>query len=132
MILGPVHPSSGITSANPNESSAQLLNALKADEAPVTRMPVFADVRDVAAAHVAALDYEKLAPDASERFNVCGGKFTWAAVREIHDGRPVSGAALVPALGFYSIDASKAQRLLGVRWTPLEFTVKATVASLAI
>ncbi|PVH91714.1 hypothetical protein DM02DRAFT_663680 [Periconia macrospinosa] len=54
MVLGPVHPTTSITAAHPNESSAQLLNATNtpANESAPIRRPVFADVRDGGKVHV--------------------------------------------------------------------------------
>ncbi|KAF9879588.1 hypothetical protein CkaCkLH20_03131 [Colletotrichum karsti] len=130
MILGPVHPASGITSANPNESSAQLLNALSAPEVPPTRMPVFVDVRDAAKAHVLALNLDKVRADVSERFLVCGGKFTWAVVGDIHRGVRMTEEVFAPSNGYYSIDAGKAEKVLGLVWTSLESAVEDCIASL--
>lgn len=75
MIFGPVLQDVK-SETELNESSAQLLRNLKSPGD--TRMPVFVDVRDVARVHVESLDLNKVKN--SERFLVCGGKFTWAAV----------------------------------------------------
>lgn len=119
LIFGPVHPASGITIEAPNESSSQLLQAINnAGEPAPTRMPVFADVRDVAKAHIEALDHDRV--PGSERFLVCGGKFTWAAVREIAQTGTNSSDIMEPAAGFYTINAEKAESQLGIKWTTLE------------
>jgi nucleoside-diphosphate-sugar epimerase len=130
MIFGPPHPASGITTAQPNESSRQLLDAANSSEPGPARMPVFVDVRDVAAVHVAALDLER--PPTSERFVVCAGKFTWKAVSEIHKQGLCSPGALAPANGYYSIGTEKVERMLGIKWTPLQQSVKDSLQALGI
>ncbi|CAG9951041.1 unnamed protein product [Clonostachys rosea f. rosea IK726] len=118
MIFGPVHPASGITKDALNESSAQLLKAVtSADPAP-TRMPVFVDVRDVAQAHVDALDVAKI-PN-SERFVVCAGKFTWSAIKEIYESGAASAESMSPADDYYSISPKKIEDMMGIKWISLQ------------
>jgi nucleoside-diphosphate-sugar epimerase len=130
LIFGPVHPASGITLESPNESSAQLLKAANGADSAPTRMPVFADVRDVARTHVKALDTDKL-PE-SDRFLVCGGKFTWAAIEEIARTRTHSAEAIAPAEEFYAINTGNVEEKLGIRWTSLDACVKDSLDSLGV
>ncbi|KAF2011640.1 NAD(P)-binding protein [Aaosphaeria arxii CBS 175.79] len=130
MIFGPAHPSSGISRDSPNESSAQILNAIQGPEAPPTRMPAFVDVRDVAAAHVAALDETKVASGRSERFLVCGGNFTWDAVRNIYNGKDPKDANWDDSTNSYSADVSKVETVLGSKWTSLEDCINDSLAAL--
>ncbi|KAH8900329.1 NAD(P)-binding protein [Thozetella sp. PMI_491] len=130
MIFGPAHPASGITAAHPNESSRQLLDAANSSEPGPARMPVFVDVRDVAKVHVAALDTQRL--PASERFVVCAGKFTWKAVNEIHKQGLCSPESLAPASEYYSIGTEKVEKMLGIKWTSLEQSVKDSLEVLGI
>lgn len=130
MIFGPVHPASGITKDALNESSAQLLKAVtSADPAP-TRMPVFVDVRDVAQAHVDALDVAKI-PN-SERFVVCAGKFTWSAIKEIYESGAASAESMSPADDYYSISPKKIEDMMGIKWISLQSSVKDALHSLDV
>ncbi|CAI6088335.1 unnamed protein product, partial [Clonostachys chloroleuca] len=118
MIFGPAHPASGITKDALNESSAQLLNAVTSADSAPTRMPVFVDVRDVAQAHVDALDVAKI-PN-SERFVVCAGNFTWAAIKEIYESGAASAQSMSPADDYYSIRAKKIEDMMGIKWISLQ------------
>lgn len=94
-------------------------------------MPVFVDVRDVAAIHVASLNMRRV-PD-SQRFLVCGGKFTWAAVKDVHQYGGVSRDALSGVeKDFYEIGTKKVEDMLGVKWTPLVESVRDALLSLGI
>jgi hypothetical protein len=130
MIFGPVHPSTRINRSILNESSAQLLKAIRGGAPAVTRMPVFVDVRDVAAIHVEGLDLENLPK--SERFVVCGGKFTWKAIQEIYAEGTFSADSLAPADEFYTIDTSNVEVKLGINWVSLGNCIKDSLASLSI
>ncbi|KAK0384877.1 hypothetical protein NLU13_7355 [Sarocladium strictum] len=130
MIFGPAHPAANLSVARLNESWAQLLAAVKGENSGPARMPVFVDVRDAARIHVAALG-QSTVPH-SERFVVCGGKYTWQAVRRIAQGHSVGKESLVEADEFYSIDASKVEKMLGVEWTSLEDCVKDFKSALGI
>ncbi|EXK25158.1 hypothetical protein FOMG_18161 [Fusarium oxysporum f. sp. melonis 26406] len=118
MIFGPAHPAAGISLSHLNESSAQLLAAVKGKNVAPARMPVFADVRDVADIHVASLNQDKVA--GSERFIVCGGKYTWLAVQQLAQGETPTGETMAQADEYYSIDPFKVERMLEVQWTSLE------------
>lgn len=128
MIFGPPHPASGIGFSNLNESSAQLVTAARDPKPSETRLPMFVDVRDVAAIHVASLNNE-LVPS-SERFLVSAGKFTWAAIRELSTRGEVTDDSMKPSEMFYSISAKKVEDMLGISWRPLETTVDDCLRSL--
>ena len=89
------------------------------------RLPAWVDVRDVAEAHVKSLS---LAQGISERFLLCGG------VDYLEDG--ISGlrkkgeeglgepGAKVDRSKHFGIDRSKAEEILGLKFTPFEKTVE--------
>lgn len=137
MIFGPVLKPMK-SESDLNESSAQLRRNVKTPME--TRMPVFVDVRDVARAHVESLDLTKVTQ--SERFLVCGGKYTWAAVsfaasinsplaadfcfqaKEIAENGPVSEKSMESSNDYYCIDTAKVEKMLGIKWTSLEQCIR--------
>ncbi|VUC36530.1 unnamed protein product [Clonostachys rosea] len=130
MIFGPVHPAAGITKDALNESSAQLLHAVTSPDPAPTRMPVFVDVRDVAQAHVDALDIAKI--PSSERYVVCAGKFTWAAIKEICESGTATTESMSPADDYYSISAKKIEDMMGIKWISLQSSVQDALRSLDV
>lgn len=102
----------------------QLMNgSLK--EVPVTRMPVFTDVRDVALAHRLAYETKE-----SGRFAICKGHFTKAEVCQlfrdrlhiIKDKIPAVTAEEVKGVPHYSVDTTRAEKILGIKFRSLEDT----------
>lgn len=131
LIFGPVHPAAGISATNANESSAQLLAQSEAQTPMPTRMPVFVDVRDVAAIHIAALDATRV--QGSQRFLVCGGNFTWQAIKDIRQGGAVQKDKVDEVREqFYQVSTEKVEGMLSVEWTPLEKTVRDALLSLGV
>lgn len=77
-----------------------------------------------------ALDTDKL-PN-SDRFLVCGGRFTWAAIEEIARTGTHSAEALGPAEEFYAINTKSVEGKLGIQWTTLDACVKDSLDSLGV
>ena len=79
MVFGPCEHD--VTLDSLNESNAQIwriITAGKDSTIPPTAVWRWVDVRDVAEAHVAAIDSSL---KANQRFLVSGGEFTWQKVR---------------------------------------------------
>lgn len=131
-VFGPhvAPPSRGLSGLN--QSSAALWRMVDRDGLPPMDFMGFVDVRDNALAHVAAFE----TPEAGgERF-ILGHHFDYQsvadAVREgipelrdrIPAGSPGAGWEELETGGVYSIDTSKAQRVLGVNYTPFSVSMK--------
>ena len=92
----------------------------------------FADVRDVAAAHLSAFEREEAA---GQRFLV-GSHFDYQTAvdglrkdfPELQDRIPKGTPGVTEPV--YQLDGSKAQKILGVKYTPINVTMKDTVADL--
>ncbi|EXJ77931.1 hypothetical protein A1O3_09090 [Capronia epimyces CBS 606.96] len=103
-------------------------------EVPPVDFAGFADVRDVALAHLRAYEREEAG---GQRF-IVGSHFDYQtavdAIREvlpeIQDRVPrgTPGAGLTEPV--YQVDGSKAQKVLGIQYTPLKVTLKDTVEDL--
>ncbi|GAA5972382.1 hypothetical protein JCM11641_002432 [Rhodosporidiobolus odoratus] len=109
MIYGP--PLQKIASKSEvNTSSAAiyaLINGEEGREVPWNRLPLFANVEDVALAHVRALEVEDEEKVKGARFLICGGSFTWEdAVEHLSTARP-SLKARLPTLPKVHKDANK-------------------------
>lgn len=128
MIYGPPFPGSvslAHLGQSPGEIYALMNGSLTA--VPAARMPVFVDVRDVALAHLRAYEAEE-----TGRFLLCSGHFTKDEVCDLFRERlpqikdripsqPSESRDLTPE-GHYSVDASKAQEVLGIQFRPFEET----------
>jgi NADPH-dependent methylglyoxal reductase len=111
-----------------NESTHALWALVGAEKIPPTDFAGFADVRDVAKAHLAALENDGAK---GERFLV-GGHFDYqsavdelvVAVPELEKRLPkgVKGAGLKEEV--YVVDGSKAEKVLGLKYTPLGVTMR--------
>jgi NADPH-dependent methylglyoxal reductase len=111
-----------------NESTHALWSLIGAEKIPPTDFAGFADVRDVAKAHLAALEREEAQ---GERFLV-GAHFDYQSaidelvvlLPEVEEGLPkgVKGAGLKEEL--YVVDGSKAEKVLGLKYTPLGVTMR--------
>lgn len=117
-----------------NESTHALYALLGAEKIPPTDFAGFADVRDVALAHLKALELEEAG---GERFLV-GTHFDYqTAIDELikldsglEERLPkgVKGAGLKEEV--YVLDGSKAEKILGIKYTPLGVTMKDSFAQL--
>jgi len=109
-----------------NESSHALFSLLDAKAIPPVDFGGYTDVRTIAAAHVAALEKEEAA---GQRFLV-GSHFDYQsavdAVRtelpQLHSRLPLGTPGKLPEV--YSLDGSKAEKVLGVRYIPLNETLR--------
>lgn len=137
MIYGPpiheVHAEKGI--AGLNTSLLRLLTGITGKEPAFAGkvstfgLPAWVDVRNVAEAHVAALSLPK---GTSERFLLCGG------IDQFEDGLVGLRACGETGLGregekidrakHFSLDSSKAEEMLKIRFTPFQRTVEDTWA----
>ncbi|KZP19370.1 NAD(P)-binding protein [Athelia psychrophila] len=96
MIYGPALQDAATSPETLNTSSAAIyaLFSGRVHAIPDDRLPLFCDVRDVARAHVLALETD--AAD-GERVPLCGGAFTWKeATEELYATRPELKDRLVP------------------------------------
>lgn len=140
MIYGPVnHPVKSLISVN---TSSQLLAEVLAGNhkagLPPTALPLWVDVRDVALAHVKAMELEEAG---GKRFLITAGFYSneemgrtiWDNFPDLRDKLPDRndmGGAPNPNLQSFGYDTSQARRFLGMEWTPYEKTVVDSVKSL--
>lgn len=94
------------------------------------RMAVSVDVRDVAEAHVKAL---QLPQGTSERFILCQGSNFFedglVGLRERNEKGLGEKGDVINKSDFYSLDVSKAEKELGMKWIPFTKTVEDTWAT---
>ncbi len=132
-VFGPHEPALASTTKL-NESSGLLFGLFGKKEIPDFDFGGFVDVRDVAAAHIAAVEKDEAA---GQRFLV-GIHFDWQsavdAAREtvpevrtrIPEGQP--GKNLISEV--YGVDGGKAAKVLGVRYVDLKQSMKDSFAEL--
>ncbi|PTB72195.1 NAD(P)-binding protein [Trichoderma longibrachiatum ATCC 18648] len=111
-----------------NESSEALWHLVGAKEVPAVDFAGFADVRVVAKAHIEAFER----PEASgERF-ICGQHFDYQSavdtlretLPQLRERLPVGTPGAGKTQDIYQLDGSKAERVLGIKYIPLEVTMK--------
>ncbi|KAI0102396.1 NAD dependent epimerase/dehydratase [Nemania sp. FL0031] len=141
-VFGPVvHHMSSLADINTSNGNmvALIVGRWKA-EIPPTGVHLFVDVRDVAKAHVEAMER----PEAGgQRFFVTAGLFTNKDIvpivrknfPQLADKLPEEGTAGGDYPGgsidnIYKYDNSKATKVLGIDWIPLEQSVTDTIKSL--
>ncbi|KAL6854480.1 NAD(P)-binding protein [Trichoderma novae-zelandiae] len=126
-VFGPhLNPISDLSHLN--ESSEALWRLVGAKEVPPVDFGGFADVRLVAKAHLEAFERPEAA---GERF-LCGQHFDYQsavdALREtlpqLKDRLPVGTPGAGKTQDIYQIDGGKAERILGIKYIPLEVTMK--------
>ena len=134
MVFGP--PLHNVDSLDAlNTSSGAVYGLMKKDgssskEVPDTAFPAFADVRNVAEAH-----FKSSIEGKNERYLVCNGTFTnQTIVDSIRDRYPDLKDRLAegnrgekPDGKVFTLDASKAEKELGLRYISFEDCVKDTV-----
>jgi nucleoside-diphosphate-sugar epimerase len=111
-----------------NESSEALWRLIGAKEVPPVDFGGFADVRLVATAHLEAFERPEAA---GERF-LCGQHFDYqSAVDSLRETLPQLQSRLpvgTPGAGkvqdIYQLNGSKAEKILGIKYIPLEATMK--------
>lgn len=119
-----------------NTSSADFYRLLDGScvEVPPTAFFAFSDVRDVAYAHLAALESPQAA---GQRYIVANGPFTYhdivaiihRLVPEVREATPISNTGEAP-LAYYQVSNEKATRELKMAFRSLEETVLDTTYSL--
>ncbi|KAI1106444.1 NAD(P)-binding protein [Jackrogersella minutella] len=142
MVFGPVaHHLDSL--AGINTSNSRLVDIIQGkwkDEIPPSGVYLWTDVRDVAHAHVAAMER----PEAGgKRFFITAGHYNnrqiasivRAAFPELGDKLPdenvkLAAGADFPAEGPCKYDNSRATKVLGIDWIPLEKSVTDTVKTL--
>ncbi|KAJ4150313.1 hypothetical protein LMH87_011067 [Akanthomyces muscarius] len=141
LVFGPVahHLATPDSINTSNERVVALLQGKWKSEIPETgTMVLWIDVRDVAAAHVRALE----TPAAGgKRLFIVGGRFDNRQVadvvyknfpdrRDAVPGPDVKGGEAPPAEKLFQIDNSVTNKVLGIEWTSLEKSITDLVASL--
>ncbi|PYH82077.1 putative NAD dependent epimerase/dehydratase [Aspergillus uvarum CBS 121591] len=133
MIYGPnINATADLTKLNTSSMDIYRLmspQSKSSDPVPENMFWSFVDVRDVAEAHLRAY---QVAESGGERFFICKGNFTYqqfvdvlrANIPEIKDRVPIGnpGTGEVPA-DVYTVDTSKSQKILGLKYRPLEETI---------
>ncbi|OGM49701.1 putative oxidoreductase [Aspergillus bombycis] len=135
MIYGPVeHHVPTMAKLNTSADDIYRLFNGSSTEIPSTILPVFADVRDVAQAHLSAFESQKAA---GERFIVSSGGYTYQEVcdilrsvfPEVRDKVPIGQPGQYePAV--IKVSSNKIKTLLGITFHTLQETVKDTADSL--
>lgn len=130
MVFGPFLPGAEPSSASELNTSNQIvysvITAGQEAEVPPTRGPVWVSVRDVARAHVAALEV----PEAGgERYLLAAGVYCNQELADVArrvegDGKgsnvPRGNPGAREADTHFGVDASATQRALGIKWQALE------------
>lgn len=139
MVFGPiVHYLNSLSALNTsNERFRNLITGQYKEEIPPTGTVLWIDVRDLALAHVKAMELEEAQ---GKRFFVTAGHYSNKEVAEIIrknfpelegelPGKDVTGGDY-PEGGVYSFDNTRTQEVLGIKFTGLEQCVVDTVKSL--
>lgn len=143
-IYGPFAPNFPTRAFGSNNYVGALITGAAGRPLPAQMPPYFCDVRDVARAHIAALELPKLPQGANvqeKRFLISGGSFTWAeAVKYLKSARPelagrlpkVDDVDITADQGKLSaIDTSRAAKVLGItEYVPWQKTVEDTINNL--
>jgi len=139
LVLGPiVHYLNSLDALNTsNQRVRNLIQGKCKDEIPDTGTFIFVDVRDLALAHVKAMETPAAA---GKRFFIVAGYFSNKEIAEIirknfpeyHDQLPTpeTKGGDYPEGGVYKFDNSRAEKILGLKWTTLEESIIDTVKSL--
>jgi nucleoside-diphosphate-sugar epimerase len=139
LVLGPiVHYLNSLDTLNTsNQRVRNLITGQYKNEIPDTGTFIWIDVRDLALAHVKAIE---LAKAADKRFFITAGYFTNKEIAviirnnfpELHDQLPaedVKGGGY-PEAGLYKYDNSRTVEVLGIKFRSLEQSIVDTTKSL--
>ncbi|KAM0456643.1 hypothetical protein ACHAO4_003674 [Trichoderma viride] len=135
MVYGPVaHAVSGVNALNTSAGDIYRLINGSEKAVPDTSFWAFADVRDVAEAHVLAFEKPQAA---GQRYLIANSAYSYQQIcdiirekfPELQDKTPKgdTGAALPP---IYEVDTTKAVAELGIKFRPLQETIVDMVNSL--
>jgi len=139
LVFGPiVHYLNSLDALNTsNERIRDFIQGKYKDGLPPTGVYLWVDVRDVALAHVKALEVEEAA---NKRFFVVAGTFSNNEIANIIKKyfpdlasklpEQDTEAAGYPKGGFYGVDNSQSKKILGINYISLEKTIVDTVKSL--
>ncbi|OHW99286.1 NADPH-dependent methylglyoxal reductase gre2 protein [Colletotrichum incanum] len=140
MVYGPVRqPVKSLSAVNTsNQLLAEVILGKHKAGLPPTALPLWVDVRDVALAHVKAIETESAA---GKRFFTTAGFYSnhelaeivWKNFPGLREKLPAPsefGGAPNPALKSFGFDTSRARDILDLEWTPYEKTVVDSVQSL--
>lgn len=140
MIYGPVkYPVKSLDSVNTsNQLLADIISGKHKGGLPPTGLPLWVDVRDVALAHVRAIEIEGAA---GKRFFATAGHYSnvdlyralWGNFPELRDRLPDEagkGGDPNPAFNSFGYDTAQATTTLGLEWTPYEKTIIDSAKSL--
>ena len=126
MVYGPPYPGSiSLSHLGTSAKDIYVLMDGSLTEVPSTRLPVYVDVRDVGEAH--RLAYETTEPG---RFAVSGGNFTKGQICRLLRTANLGLEGRVPSDGIdaekdpktYTVDTTKAEKVLGMKWRPFDDT----------
>jgi nucleoside-diphosphate-sugar epimerase len=139
MVFGPIHPNLNTLSSlnTSNERIRDFIQGKAKEQIPATPIPIWIDVRDLALAHVTAIEV----PDAAgKRFFATSGYFTNKEIVEIirknfpeyRDQLPAESVkgGEGPDGGFAKVDNSRIQKVLGIKFTSFEDSMVDLVRSL--
>ncbi|KAF2429195.1 NAD(P)-binding protein [Tothia fuscella] len=139
MVFGPIHPNlNSLSSLNTsNERIRDFIAGKSKDAIPATPVPIWIDVRDLALAHVKAIEV----PEADgKRFFATAGLFTNREIVDIirknfpeyKDQLPAESVkgGEGPEGGFAKIDNARMQKLLGIKFRSIEESMVDLVKSL--
>lgn len=140
LVLGPiVHSLTSLENLNTsNQRIRDFLSGASKANCPPTGNHLFVDVRDLALAHVMAIEKEEAG---GKRFFVVADRFSNAEVSNIiseefpqyKDRQPVGDALKpgdYPSEGMYGFDNGRAREILGIRFRPLRESIVDAVRSL--
>ncbi|KAK1702731.1 ketoreductase [Colletotrichum lupini] len=140
MIYGPVKlPVKSLSAINTsNKLLAEVILGKHKAGLPPTGLPLWVDVRDVALAHVRAMEVQGAG---GKRFLTTAGFYSneemanalWNSFPSMREKLPEPGSyggAPSPALRSFGYNTSRAKEILGLQWTPYERTVVDSTISL--
>ncbi|KAM0188279.1 hypothetical protein ACHAPI_010675 [Fusarium lateritium] len=140
MIYGPVkYPVKSLDSVNTsNQLLASIISGKQKDGLPPTGLPLWVDVRDVALAHVKAMETEGAA---GKRFFVTAGHYSnmdlyrilyenFAELRDRLPDETNKGGDPSPVLKSFGYDNTQATTILGMEWIPYKKTIIDSAKSL--
>ncbi|KIW11772.1 hypothetical protein PV08_09044 [Exophiala spinifera] len=135
MVYGPlIHNVENMDNLNTSAGDIYRFINGSQQEVPETNFWAFADVRDVALAHVLAFEKPQAA---NQRYLICSSAYSYQQIcdvirekfPELRSLTP-EGKAGEPLPSVYKLDTSKAVEQLGITFTPLEKTIVGMVNSL--